>query len=196
VRITGGSARGHKLFSPKAGNKAIRPTSDRTREALFNILAPEIAGSTVLDLYAGTGSLGLEALSRGAELAVFVDQSRQALELIHANLKSCFSSPKASLLQLNLARADLTGHLKNKLPPELLFDLVFLDPPYGKKLAQKTMQMVEKASIVRDRGLVVVEERKDEQLPGQCGSLALIDQRRYGETGLWLFRNITAADNR
>jgi len=190
VRITGGTARGHNLFSPKAGNRNIRPTSDRTREALFNILAPEVSGSTVLDLYAGTGSLGIEALSRGAKSAVFVDQSRQALELIHANLCHCFPSPRASLFQLNLARPDVIQRLKNKLPPELLFDLVFLDPPYEKKLAQKTLQMVEKAGIIRDRGLVIVEERKDEQLPGQCGTLQLIDQRRYGETGLWLYRNV------
>jgi len=187
VRITGGTARGHNLFSPKSGNRDIRPTSDRTREALFNILADKLPGSTVLDLYAGTGSLGIEALSREAELAVFVDQSRQALELIHANLSHCFPAPSASLFQLNLVRPDVIKRLKGKLPPELLFDLIFLDPPYEKKLAQKTLQMVEKAGIIRSGGLVVVEERKDEQLPRQCGALELIDQRRYGETGLWLY---------
>ncbi len=188
MRITGGTARGHTLFSPKSSNRCIRPTSDRTREALFNILAPEISGSTVLDLYAGTGSLGIEALSRGAKLAVFVDQARQALELIHANLDHCFSSPRALLFQLNLTRSDTFKRLKNKLPPDLLFDIVFLDPPYEKTLAQKTLQMVEKAGIVQNQGLVIVEERKDELLPDQCGSLELIDQRQYGETGLWFYR--------
>ena len=188
MRITGGTARGHTLFSPKSGNRCIRPTSDRTREALFNILAPELSGSTVLDLYAGTGTLGIEALSRGAKLSVFVDQARQALELIHANLNHCFSSPRASLFQLNITRPDNFKRLKKKLPPDLLFDLVFLDPPYEKTLAQKTLQMVEKAGIVQNRGLVIVEERKDEQLPEKCGSLKLIDQRQYGETGLWFYR--------
>ena len=188
MRITGGTARGHNLFSPKSGNRTIRPTSDRTREALFNILASEISNSTVLDLYAGTGTLGIEALSRGAKLAVFVDQARQALELIHANLDHCFSSPRALLFQLNLTRSDTFKRLKNKLPPELLFDIVFLDPPYEKTLAQKTLQMVEKAGIVQNRGLVIVEERKDEKLPKKFGSLELIDQRQYGETGLWFYR--------
>ena len=188
MRITGGTARGHTLFSPKSGNRCIRPTSDRTREALFNILAPELSGSTVLDLYAGTGTLGIEALSRGAKLSVFVDQARQALELIHANLNHCFSSPRASLFQLNITRPDTFKRLKKKLPPDLLFDLVFLDPPYKKTLAQKTLQMVEKAGIVQNRGLVIVEERKDEQLPEKCGSLKLFDQRQYGETGLWFYR--------
>ena len=196
MRITGGTARGHTLFSPKSCNRSIRPTSDRTREALFSILAPEISNSTVLDLYAGTGTLGIEALSRGANLAVFVDQARQALELIHANLDHCFSSPRALLFQLNLTRSDTFKRLKNKLPLDLLFDLVFLDPPYEKTLAQKTLQMVEKAGIVQNRGLVIVEERKDEQLPDQCGGLELIDQRQYGETGLWFYRQDSPAGNR
>ena len=196
MRITGGTARGHNLFSPKSGNRDIRPTSDRTREALFNILADKLSGSTILDLYAGTGSLGIEALSRGAKLAVFVDQSRQALELIHSNLSRCFPDPRGSLFQLNLARPDVIKRLKSKLPPELLFDLVFLDPPYEKKLAQKTLQMVEKAGIVRSGGLVVIEERKDEQLPEQYGTLKLIDQRRYGETGLWLYRQVLPNDSK
>lgn len=190
MRITGGTARGRKLCPPKSGNTTIRPTSDRTREALFNILAPQISGSTVLDLYAGTGALGIEALSRNAEFAVFVDQSREALELIFTNVQSCFPKPRASLFQFNLARIDVIERLKNKLPPNLLFDLVFLDPPYEKKLAQKTLQMVEKAGLVRKGGLVIVEERKDEQLPPQYGGLELIDQRQYGETGLWLYEQV------
>ncbi len=190
MRITGGSARGHTLLTPKSGSRSIRPTSDRTREALFNILAQEIAESRVLDLYAGTGSLGIEALSRGAALAVFVDQSRQALELIRANLDHCFSSPQALLFQFNLTRSTSLQRLKNRLQPGLLFDLVFLDPPYEKTLAQTTLQMVEKAGIVRNQGLVIVEERKDEQLPDQYGCLELVDQRRYGETGLWFYRVI------
>ena len=196
MRITGGTSRGHALIGPKSSNRSIRPTSDRTREALFNILAREVPGSSVLDLFAGTGSLGIEALSRGANLAVFVDQSRQALEIIHANLSHCFTAPRASLIQLNLNRTDVIRQLKAKLPAELLFDLVFLDPPYEKKLAQKTLQMVDKALIVRNRGLVIVEERKDEQLPGQCGSLKLIDQRTYGETGLWLYRHFSNLSER
>ena len=187
MRITGGTARGHKLCPPQAGSKTIRPTSDRTREALFNILAPRITASAVLDLYAGTGALGIEALSRGADLAVFADQSREALELIHTNLSRCFPAPRASLFQFNLIHSGVMDRLMNKLPPELLFDLVFLDPPYEKKLAQKTLQMVEKAGLICPGGLVIVEERKNAQLPRQCDSLGLVDQRQYGETGLWFY---------
>ena len=186
MRVTGGTARGHNLIGPKSG-WGIRPTSDRVREALFNILAADIRDKTVLDLYAGTGALGIEALSRGAEAAVFVDQSRQALELIHSNLSNCFASPRASLIQLNLSRADSSRRLQNKLPTGILFDLVFLDPPYEKKLAEKTLQIVERNAIVRQSGLVIVEERKGVQLPDQCAGLMMIDQRNYGETGLWIY---------
>jgi 16S rRNA (guanine966-N2)-methyltransferase len=188
MRITGGSARGRHLIRPKAGWRFIRPTGDRVREALFNILGDEVIGSTVLDLYAGTGALGLEALSRGAGTAVFVDQSRQALELIHANLKNCFPAAQASLQQLNLSRPDSIERLHRKMPAQLLFDIIFLDPPYEKKLAEKTLAMVERESLLQKNGVVVAEERASEQLAEQYGGLILESHRSYGETGLWFYR--------
>ncbi|WPD23046.1 MAG: 16S rRNA (guanine(966)-N(2))-methyltransferase RsmD [Candidatus Electrothrix aestuarii] len=189
MRITGGSARGRHLIKPKAGWTFIRPTGDRVREALFSILGEEVLGSTILDLYAGTGALGLEALSRGAETVVFVDQSRQALELIHGNLTNCFPAAKASLQVLNLSQEGSLGRLKRKMPAQLLFDIVFLDPPYEKKLAEKTVAMVEREDLLKDNGLVVAEERASEQLAEQYGTLSLESHRSYGETGLWLYRN-------
>jgi 16S rRNA (guanine966-N2)-methyltransferase len=190
MRITGGSAKGRHLISPKAGWRFIRPTGDRVREALFNILGEDVAGGTILDLYAGTGALGLEALSRGAETAIFVDQSRQALELIHGNLTNCFPTARASLQQLNLSHEESLKRLKKKMPDQLLFDIIFLDPPYEKKLAEKTLAMIERGSLLKENGLVVAEERTSEQLAEQYGTLTLASHRRYGETGLWLYRNI------
>ncbi|RWX43074.1 16S rRNA (guanine966-N2)-methyltransferase [Candidatus Electrothrix communis] len=189
MRITGGSAKGRHLIGPKAGWRFIRPTGDRVREALFTLLGDEMVGSTVLDLYAGTGALGLEALSRGAETVVFVDQSRQALELIHSNLTNCFPTARASLQQLNLSQGDSLKRLIKKMPDQLLFDVVFLDPPYEKKLAEKTLAMVERRALLKDNGLVVAEERASEQLAEQYGTLTLASQRSYGETGIWLYRN-------
>ncbi len=190
MRVTGGTVRGHNLIGPKSG-WGIRPTSDRVREALFSILVEaKVQNKTVLDLYAGTGALGIEALSRGAGTAVFVDQSKQALTLIHSNLSNCFSQPRASLIQLNLSRSDCGRRLRNKLPPALLFDLVFLDPPYEKKLAEQSLQMVERNSLVQQGGLIIIEERKGVQLPEPGAALELIDQRQYGETGLWIYRQV------
>lgn len=186
MRITGGTARGRNLAGPKSG--IIRPTSDRVREALFSIIAAEVPGSTVLDLYAGTGALGLEALSRGAAAAVFVDQSKQALALIQDNLSRCFAGAKAALLQVDLARPDSLVRLKNRLPAGMLFDLIFLDPPYEKNLAEKTLAAVTQETLLQANGLLIAEERKTVRLPEQCGSLRLVDQRSYGETGLWFYR--------
>lgn len=187
MRITGGSARGRSLATPKSGEANIRPTSDRTREALFNILADRLCDSLVLDLFAGTGSLGIEALSRGARQAVFIDRSRTALTLIHTNLSRCFAQPAAALYQINLARSGTLRSLQRKLPDNMLFHFIFIDPPYEKKLAEKTLQMVEKAGILHTEGQVIVEERKTVQLPENYGRLQLTDQRQYGETGLWFY---------
>ena len=191
MRITGGTARGRGIAGPKSGCSFIRPTGDRVREALFSILAAEVPGSIVLDLYAGTGAFGIEALSREAEAVVFVDQSKRALQLIQANLTGCFAASavnKVGLFKIDLARPDSITRLHNRLPSGLHFDLIFLDPPYEKKLAAMTLEMVEQSCIVRENGLVIAEERKSEQLPGQCGRLALIDQRSYGETKIWIYR--------
>jgi len=189
MRITGGTAKGRSLSAPKKGNRSIRPTSDRTREALFSIIADCVPGSRVLDLYAGTGALGIESLSRGADLAVFIDKSFQSLKIVQTNLTRCFASPQAALHKINLTRTDAIKNLQRKLPDDFRFSLVFLDPPYEKKLAEMTLQMVDRAGIVQKNGLVIVEERKNEQLPEQCGSLKLVDQRQYGETGLWFYKS-------
>lgn len=194
MRITGGTARGRNLAGPKSDCTLIRPTTDRVREALFSIIAAEVSGSTVLDLYAGTGALGLEALSRGAAAAVFVDQSKQAVALIQENLSRCFAGAKAALLQIDLARPDSLARLKNRLPAGMLFDLIFLDPPYEKNLAEKTLAAIAQETLLQESGLLIAEERKTARLPEQCGSLRLVDQRSYGETGLWLYRQAAVAN--
>jgi 16S rRNA (guanine966-N2)-methyltransferase len=188
MRITGGTAKGRSISGPKTGCKLIRPTSDRVREALFNIIAAKVPGSRVLDLYAGTGSLGMESLSRGAATVVFVDQSRQALELMQNTLQRSFVDAKAALLQLDLAKPDSIAKLSRRLPAELYFELIFLDPPYEQGLAEHTLKAIAQSSLLAEDGLLIAEERKNVRLPEQCGSLRLADQRSYGETGLWLYR--------
>lgn len=189
MRITGGTARGRNIAGPKAGCTLIRPTSDRVREALFNIIRAEIPGSRVLDLYAGTGALGLEALSRGASCAVFVDQSRQALELIQHNLERSFSNKaNSAVAQLDLAQTGSIGKLHSRLPADLSFELIFLDPPYEKGLAEKTIAALAQSDLLHQDTLLIAEERKNTQLAEQYGKLQLVDHRSYGETSLWLYR--------
>lgn len=187
MRITGGSARGRKLLPPKKTDY-IRPTCDRVREALFNILGPRLQGARVLDCFAGTGALGIEALSRGAEFALFVDQSLEAGRLIESNLRSTIAKPKAAFERLNLATATTLQPVLRYLPPASRFDCIFMDPPYRKGLALKVLTMIDQDDILTPDGLVVAEEQAQVELPRSIGSLHLQDYRRYGETGLWFFQ--------
>lgn len=186
MRITGGSARGRKLAAPKSD--LIRPTCDRVREALFNILGERIKDARVLDLFAGTGAVGAEALSRGAAFALFVDHSLDAGRLIEANLRTCFGQPSAAFVRLDLAHPWNPRLLLAKLEPEARFDLVFMDPPYQRQLADHTLRLIEQADILAAKALVVAEEHRRVDLPPAIGDLSLEDHRRYGESGLWFYQ--------
>jgi 16S rRNA (guanine966-N2)-methyltransferase len=187
LRITGGSARGRKLAAPKSSQAHIRPTCDRVREALFNILADRIADSNVLDLFAGTGAIGIEALSRGAAFALFVDQSLESGHLIETNLRACFHQPQAAFVQLNLATAAHLQPVQTRMPPATRFDLVFMDPPYQKNLAEQVLAVVQKSDLLASNALVIVEEHRSVILPAEVGILTILDQRRYGETRIWFY---------
>lgn len=188
MRITGGKARGRRLAAPHSGMATIRPTCDRVRESLFNILGSRIEDSLCLDLFAGTGAIGVEALSRGAAFVLFVDQSLEAGRLIAANLHACSQTTTAAFARLNLATAPSLGPLRPKLPAGGLVDLVFMDPPYQKNLAARVLAMVEGSGLLAPEALVVVEEHRRSVLPDRVGQLCLGDRRRYGETGLWFYQ--------
>ena len=190
MRITGGCARGHRLNAPASGNRFIRPTCDRVREALFNILGQRTEGSICLDLFAGTGAIGIEALSRGAEFVLFVDQAQEAGRLIETNLRTCLAQPRAAFVRLNLATASSLDPLRTALPPGIWCDLVFMDPPYQKNLANRALAMVDKSDLLTPNAMILIEEHQAAVLPEQVGLLTLTDQRRYGETGLWFYRRL------
>jgi len=188
MRIISGKAKGRRLAAPPGRTQEIRPTSDRAREALFNILADSVPGSRVLDLYAGTGALGLEALSRGAATVVLVDFHRQALELIRRNIAICV--PAEERERVTLLKYDLRRGLPPALTAEVKaaeFDLIFLDPPYSQGLSLKTLEYLGNGQLLSDTGIVIAEERSSESLPELCGMLHLFDQRTYGDTGFWLY---------
>ena len=190
MRITGGTAKNRKLIGPKTGRNAeVRPTSDRVREAVFSIIGDRIRGACVLDLFAGTGSLGLEAISRGAAEVVFVDQSPFCLDLIRRNLEQCFPGFPARLLRLDLRSARSSALLRGLVSGGKKFQLIFLDPPYEKKLAETALTMVDKTGILAADGIAVAEERWNAAPPDRIGFLTLRRQRRYGETGIWFYEN-------
>lgn len=190
MRIIGGKAGGRRLQTPSRGaakdwNQRIRPTADRAREALFNIIGSEVSEAVVLDLYAGTGALGLEALSRSARLAVFVDSSRAALQIIDRNIALCEFADRAIVFREELSRG--LGFLAKKLPGTV-FSLVFVDPPYRKGLSERTLTELAAAALLAAGALVVVEDDAGVRLPSRVGELVIEDQRHYGDTGLWFYR--------
>lgn len=206
MRIISGYARGLRLKSPQG--QAIRPTSDRAREALFNIIGHRIQDASVLDLFAGTGALGLEALSRGARHVTFVDNNRDALILITKNLqifpKTIAIDPVQPALSdrtssepfrqpVSVIRYDLrkgsfyqNTHWKNPLP---CFDLIFLDPPYTKGLSLQTLTYLDDSGFLTEHGLLIAEDRSETELPDTLNTLTIADKRKYGETGFWFYQN-------
>lgn len=174
MRIIAGRLKGRRLARVRG---PMRPTADRVREAVFNILGPVILGARVLDLFAGAGALGIEALSRGAGDAVFVENHRISLQILCRNLILCGLDQVSSVLPLSVARALLKLAGQGRY-----FDLVFLDPPYGRGMAAATLMQLATTGIVAPTGRVIVEHSRQEDLEETYRSLVYMDQRRYGGT--------------
>ena len=179
MRIVGGQNKGAKLVTPKS-NKT-RPTSDKVRESLFNRLTHgregfELEGARVLDLFAGTGALGLEALSRGAAFAVFIEEAVEARGLIRRNIEQLERTGQTKLFRRN---ATNLGPLKRFEP----FNLVFLDPPYNKGLGEKALQSAIEGNWLTENALIILEEAKDAIInwPDHCTPLS---EHTYGDTTL------------
>ncbi len=185
VRITGGSARGRKLLSPKT--ELIRPTCDRVREALFNILGERVQGAHILDCFAGTGAFGIEALSRGAASALFLDQSLEAGRLIEMNLRATLAHPRVAFARVDLTRAQALASTRDFWPAQG-FNIIFMDPPYRKDFVPPLLQAIDHDDMLAEGGMVVAEEHFQVDLPAMLSQLSLTDHRRYGETGLWFFK--------
>jgi len=194
LRIISGKAKGMQLQSPSSGSLSIRPTADRCREALFSILGDTVDDSRVLDLYAGTGAFGLEALSRGARSVVFVDSSPLSLKLIKKNLAvlqmrlaGLGASPTVSLLKRDL-RKGVDSVKKVNSEDTGAFDIIFLDPPYTMDLARITLEHLAAGALLAPAGSIIAEERSKVTLPSEIGKLELADRRRYGDTCFWIYR--------
>lgn len=172
-----GTARGHNLKTVK-GN-STRPTSDKVKGALFNILANLIPGSTVLDLFAGTGSLGIEALSRGADFAIFVDKSSESVRIIKENLTHTKLSDKALVLS-----GDSFSVLKKLSNESRKFDIVFLDPPYRKNLVVESLNYLSNSDIMNNNAIVAAEHDVNDAVLDELGRFKLVKSRKYGDTVL------------
>lgn len=180
MRIVGGQFRGRRLLVPKG--LATRPMTDRVREALFSILGDGVEGRRVLDLFAGSGSLGLESLSRGAAAAVFADKRPEALAAIRRNIEALGLAPDAArVLRTDLAKGP--GPLKGLAG----FDLVFVDPPYGQGLIPGTLSLLTRCGLASEQALLVAQHRSTEVLAETMAGWRLTDQRKYGQTVISFF---------
>lgn len=181
MRIVAGTAKGRALKTPRDA-KFIRPTADRVRETLFNVLGQFFEGGRVLDLYAGTGALGLEALSRGAERATLVDKDREALSLCRANTDTLGFQAQVEILAMPVERA-----LESLAKQGASFEWIFADPPYAQTA---TTMLVDRAGpLLAEGGTLVIEHGKNESSPESHGRLRRVDERRFGDSAISIYRH-------
>ena len=181
MRIVAGSARGRALKGPKG--EGIRPTAARVRQALFDVLGQFLEGGEALDLFAGTGALGLEALSRGISRVVFVDSGREAQALVRENATATGFERQIELMPMDALKA-----IAQLASAQRRFELVFADPPYAQLAIAKLVAAIEQGGLLAESGWLCVEHDKREDAPEEVGLLARVDQRRFGDTLVSLFR--------
>jgi 16S rRNA (guanine966-N2)-methyltransferase len=174
--------KGRRLASVQGQD--IRPTSDKVREAIFNLLGQDVSDTKVLDLFAGTGSLGIEALSRGAQWVLFIDSCDRAVRLIRENLDRCGLGGRGHVVKKDLNKGLPWGSplLKEKI------DLVFMDPPYRKGMITPLLEVLSDRQVLSPLAIVVAETSKTEWLPNPLGKLRLVKERRYGDTRIHIFK--------
>lgn len=178
MRIISGCRRGHKLFEFEG--KDVRPTTDRVKESIFNMIAPYIHGANVLDMFAGSGALSFEMLSRGAAHAVLLDKDKHSIELIRKNVKSLRFEDLCDVREISCF--DYVAGCSER------FDVIFLDPPYNKGYIEPALTAIVKNDVLNDGGIIVLESDNTD-FRNETEGLRLIKQKRYGRTFITLYEN-------
>ena len=178
--VIAGSHKGRRLLGPKAHD--LRPTSGRVKEALFSILGDRIVGASLLDLFAGTGAIGIEAMSRGAERVVFVESRPESLRLLRANLRQC-----ALLHRAEIHTGEVLSYLQHHTLDHGAFDIIFADPPYRDDSANTLLPLLGHNAMIRPHTVVILEHPTASHIPLQVGVLSRARQYRYGDTSLSRF---------
>ena len=176
MRIIGGEARGRRLYIPSASS--IRPTAERIKAAFFNIIQP-LEGKSFLDLFAGTGNMGLEALSRGAVKALFVERDRMLAEAIERNITSCCFVGKTQILPYDFIKA-----MRILSEQHVSLDILFADPPYEEGFVSQILAQVRRERLMRADSLLAIQHSVREAIEEGKSGFVLTDQRRYGDTSL------------
>ena len=190
MKISAGEFKGRKLSSAKALRLAkkrdeLRPTSSKVKESIFNIVGEKIKGAEFVDLYAGTGAVGIEALSRGAKMVFFVEADRKRAELIKDMLKDCGYSSKAAII-----RGEASAFIAKAVKEGLKFDIVFLDPPYHSGELERILPLLSSGEMLNEEGIIIAEHTSKKKLPDEIGRLVKKKDYKYGDTMLTLFRKV------
>lgn len=182
MRVIAGIAKGRPLKSITGDN--TRPTTDKVKEALFSMLTSYLNGGLVLDLFAGTGGLGIEALSRGMSRAIFVDHNKNSIDVVNHNVNLCNFADRAEIYRNDAERA-----LKVLKKRDLSFDLIFLDPPYKQESYIKLIDYLAENKMVNEQGLIVAEHDAKLELPDSISTFVKIKHAIYGTIGLSIYQN-------
>ena len=185
MRIITGEYRGRKLETPIG--YAVRPTSDKVKESIFNILMNDTYDAVFVDLFAGTGGLGLEALSRGARKCYFCDSSRDSIRLVKTNISKCGAQNKSVVVAGDFTKA-LSG-LREQA------DVFLIDPPYKDGLYEKCLSMIDSLDLLSDNGIIIAEHGVRDEVPEETGCLVKVKEKRYGQVMLSIYRKDMAEDN-
>lgn len=181
MRVIAGTARGTILKTIESLN--TRPTTDRVKEAVFSSIQFDILDRVCLDAFAGSGALGIEALSRGAQSAIFVDQATECQQVIKANLTKTGLIGRSQVFTGDVF--EKLKQIKGKYPP---FDLVFLDPPYGKNLCEKVILQLIQDDMLKKNAIIVIEHDSSEELNESIGFLSRVKSKKYGSTFISTYR--------
>ena len=184
MRIIAGIAKGKKLLSPDDGIATTRPTLDRVKEAMFSIIQAAVPYSTVLDVFAGTGSLGLEAVSRGAKKCYLVDKSPETFPLLKKNVENLGFSDKCECLNMDSYKA-----LEDVNKREIIFNLIFIDPPYRKNMIPQAIEFIATNNLLEKHGLIVTKIDSVEEIYQGNEKIMLTKSRKYGNTTVCVYRS-------
>ncbi|MCR1935493.1 16S rRNA (guanine(966)-N(2))-methyltransferase RsmD [Clostridium tepidum] len=181
MRIISGSARGRKILSPQSS--VTRPTLDRIKESIFNIIQNRVYEAKVLDVFAGTGSLGLEAASRGAKFSYLVDKSPETYPLLRQNIKNLKFDNICKSFNM-----DAYSALEEFARKSIVFDLIFIDPPYAKEMIPPAMEIIDKKELLDKEGLIVTKIDSSEEIYDGTERIKLFDYRKYGNTTVCFYK--------
>ena len=180
LRVISGQARGRKLLAPEGLD--TRPTTDRVKESMFNLLMPYLPCNKVLDLFAGSGALGIEALSRGSQYGIFIEADKAAVRIVKKNLELARQTDKAQVVEKD-AFAFLSG-------TSTVFDTIFLDPPYNQGLIERSLRLISERGILAPDGVIVAECEYGGEVPGD-EYFKTVKSARYGKTNVFILKNHT-----